>query len=220
MHSSELTGGSYEPPTDQEIVTTHQKAFLLADTVLAFLSDLDQVPLAPFLAHWPSQPYSTRAIAPSSLPVVVCLPMLAAAADKKTAVVIKTLAAEAKHLFWGQTYTQADFGCDFLQNYGWTELIGLRGPIASRVLACGFLLLGPDTHYPRHSHAAEEIYVPLSEPTFWTQGEDDWIARPCGEPIYHRSGLAHGMRTESTPLLALYLWHGGDLVQKSHIEKE
>jgi len=194
------------------------KAIALTDTVHAFLSDLDNVPLSRFLAHWPSQPYKTRALTPRSLPVVACLPMLAAAADKKAAVIIKTLAAAAKDLFWGQTYTQADFGRDFLQNYGWTELIGLRGPIASRMLACGFLLLGPDTLYPRHSHAAEEIYVPLSEPTYWIKDEDDWVSPPLGEPIYHSAWLAHGMRTAATPLLALYLWRGGDLTQKSHIQ--
>lgn len=195
-----------------------KKAIELADTVLAYLSGLENVAHTPFLTHWPSKPFRTRAVTPRSLPVVACLPKVAAATDKQTAAVIKTLVAAAKHLFWGQTYTQADFGRDFLQNYGWTELIGLRGPIANSVIACGFLLLGPDTLYPLHSHAAEEIYVPLSTPTFWTQSQDDWVARPRGEPIYHRSGLAHGMRTESTPLLALYLWRGGDLAQKSHIE--
>lgn len=194
------------------------KVIALTKTVHEFLSNLDNVPLSRFLAYWPSQPYETRELAPRSLPVVASLSMLAGTADKKTAVIIRTLAAAAKHLFWGQTYTQADFGRDFLQRYGWTELIGLRGPIASSTLACGFLLLGPDTLYPRHSHTAEEIYVPLSEPTYWLQTEDDWMVRPCAEPIYHRSGLAHGMRTESTPLLAVYLWYGGDLVQKSHIE--
>jgi len=194
------------------------KAIELADAVHTFLSNLDNVPLSRFLANWPSQPYNTRELAPHSLPVVACLPMLAGAADKRTAVIVKKLAAAAKLLFWGQTYTQADFGQDFLQNYGWTELIGLRGPIASGVIACGFLLLGPDALYPCHSHTAEEIYLPLSSPTFWTQGEDDWVSRPRGRPIYHRSGLAHGMRTASTPLLALYLWRGGDLTQKSQIK--
>ncbi len=217
MPNSELTGGSYEPPTDQEFGPPRQKALALADTVRAYLSDLDPVPLAPFLAHWPSKPYSTRAVAPISLPVVAWLPMLAAA-DEKTAVIIETLAAAAKHLCWGQTYTQSDCGHAFLQNYGRTELIGLRGPIASSTLACGFLLLGPETLYPRHSHAAEEIYVPLSAPTYWLQGESDWIARPCGVPIYHRPWKVHAMRTESLPLLALYLWRGDDLTQKSKIE--
>jgi len=200
------------------MLVSKTKVIALTDTVHMFLSDLDSVPLSRFLAHWPLKPYNLRTIAPGSLPVVACLPMLAAATDNKIAVLIETLAAAAEHLFWGQTYTQADFGRDFLQNYGWTELIGLRGPIASHTLACGFLLLGPNTHYPRHSHTAEEIYVPLSAPTYWTQGEDDWIRRPCGVPLHHRSGLAHGMRTASTPLLALYLWYGGDLAQKSHIE--
>jgi len=212
------TGRLSKPLTDQTNKIIHQKALVLADTVQAYLAGLAQGAHTPFLADWPAKPFKTRTVAPRSLPVVACLAELAATADRETISVVKTLAAASEHLFWGQTYTPADFGRDFLQNYGWTELIGLRGPIASSTLACGFLLLGPDTLYPRHSHTAEEIYVPLSAPTFWTQGAEDWIARPCGEPVFHRSGLAHGMRTASTPLLALYLWRGGDLAEKSHIE--
>ncbi|MBW2249580.1 MAG: hypothetical protein JRF60_02855 [Deltaproteobacteria bacterium] len=105
-----------------------------------------------------------------------------------------------------------------LKKYGWTELIGLRGPIDSKNIACGFLLLGPDIEYPKHSHEADEIYIPLSSETLWMQGDDPWVSRPGGIPIYHRSWLTHGMRTESTPLLAVYLWRGGNLAQKSHID--
>ncbi|MBW2562593.1 MAG: transcriptional regulator, partial [Deltaproteobacteria bacterium] len=68
------------------------------------------------------------------------------------------------------------------------------------------------------SHEADEIYIPLSSETLWMQGDDPWVSRPGGIPIYHRSWLTHGMRTESTPLLAVYLWRGGNLAQKSHID--
>ncbi|MGD9362974.1 MAG: hypothetical protein PVH85_29185 [Desulfobacterales bacterium] len=41
------------------------------------------------------------------------------------------LAALANHIAWGQTYSAQDFGLGFLGKYGWSELTGLRGPIAS-----------------------------------------------------------------------------------------
>jgi hypothetical protein len=52
------------------------------------------------------------------------------AADKKTEGIVKMLAAQANHIAWGQTYSAQDFGVGFLEKYGWTEPIGLRGPIA------------------------------------------------------------------------------------------
>ena len=97
-------------------------------------------------------------------------------------------------------------------------LIGQRGPIASDHIAFGFLLLAPGTEYPPHRHAAEEVYLPLTGPSFWKMGDDEWKNRPIGVPLYHRSWLTHTMRSESVPLLALYLWRGGNLVQKSRID--
>ena len=113
---------------------------------------------------------------------------------------------------------QTIFGENFLNNYGWTEIVGLRGPIASNTIACGFLLLGPNTEYPKHSHEAEEIYIPFSSDTLWFKGEEGGMPREIGVPIYHQPWVSHGMRTGVDPLLALYIWRGGDLCQKSHIE--
>jgi hypothetical protein len=54
--------------------------------------------------------------------------------------------------------------------------------------------------------------------TDWPPANQDWTYRAAGLPIYHASGVPYAMRTETVPLLALYLWHGGNLVQKSRIE--
>jgi hypothetical protein len=128
------------------------------------------------------------------------------------------LVSLASYLTWNQTYSAEDFGAGFLEKYGWTEFIGQRGPIASYRMACGVLLLGPEIEYPRHSHEAEEVYVPLTGPTLWQRSDQDWTYRAPGRPVYHSSWVPHAMRTEKVPLLALYLWRGGDLVQKSRIE--
>jgi hypothetical protein len=49
---------------------------------------------------------------------------------------------------------------------GFSEWIGHRGAFASDAIACGVLLLGPDTEYPDHSHEAEELYFPLAGHVF------------------------------------------------------
>lgn len=189
----------------------------MIETARAMLDRFDGPELAAFMAGWPSRDAARRLIGPRPLPVLRWLDRLAPDAVEETRPLVDGLIAAAPDLAWGQTYAAADFGERFLERYGWSELIGLRGPIASDRLACGVLLLGPDLEYPAHSHAAEEIYIPLAGTAHWLRGGEGWRPRRPGELIHHPSGIAHAMRTGEQPLLALYLWCGGDLAQKSTI---
>ena len=190
----------------------------LVITVHRFLKDLGGFTISSFLSDWPAASTPTRSIVSNILPVLSWMPETVAAAHKKAEFLVDMLASSADRISWGQTYSADDFGYGFLEKYGWTELIGLRGPVASERIACGFLMLGPEIEYPRHSHEAEEVYIPLTEPTFWIRGNEDWESRTACRPIHHASRMPHAMRTESVPLLSLYLWRGGDLTQKSIIE--
>ena len=192
------------------------RAFII--TTRHFLEDLSDPHLNSFLANWPSPDLKLRTIVPRSLPVLSWMPAAVEAVGKQTEFMVKMLASLTNHLTWGQTYSAQDFGAGFLERYGWTEFIGLRGPIASERLACGVLFLGPQIEYPRHRHEAEEVYVPLTGQTLWQCGDQGWVYRPPGVPIFHSAWIPHAMRTESIPLLALYLWQGGNLAQKSRIE--
>lgn len=127
------------------------------------------------------------------------------------------LARDRHRLRWGQTYTAADFGRHFIDNYGWVELFGMRGHFVNDRMAAGFLILGPGIVYPDHHHLAEELYVPLTGGTEWRKGLEAFVGREAGEIIHHRSNVDHAMRTGAEPLLALYLWRGGPLAQRSII---
>ena len=162
----------------------------------------------PFAAPWPSG--APRTPAPHALPVLRFLADCAADSP-----LLAALHGAAPHLAWGQTYAAAEVGAAFLDCYGWTELAGLRGPLPSAELAAGFLLLGPQTHYPQHSHAAEEVYMPLSGAAAWQRGTEGWRQRVPGELVYHAPHQPHAMRTAAAPLLAFYVWRGGDLTEKS-----
>jgi len=157
-----------------------------------------------------------RNLKPAGLP---CLRHLdrAANADSGTAewAFVVALAANRNELCWGQTYTAAELGDDFLADYGWMELFGARGHFAHDIIAAGFLVLGPHTLYPDHHHAAEEIYVPLTDGTSWRKGEGRFASRRAGEVIHHPSNVSHAMRVGEEPLVALYFWRGGPLDQKS-----
>ncbi|MGX8013422.1 dimethylsulfonioproprionate lyase family protein [Mesorhizobium sp. ORM8.1] len=118
---------------------------------------------------------------------------------------------------WGQTYSAADFGQGFIDNYGWLEVFGTRGHFANDAVAGGVLMLGADIVYPDHHHIAEEIYIPLTGGTAWRMGEGGFQLRAAGEVIHHASNVNHAMRTGKEPLMALYIWRGGPLAQKSTI---
>ncbi len=158
-----------------------------------------------------------RELAPASLPCLQYLPRAAAIAGGGAEALAQCLARHAGDLRWAQTYGEGDFGRAFLDRYGWTELVGTRGHFASETIAAGFLLLGPDVVYPDHHHVAEEIYAPLTPGTEWRKGDGAFVPRGAGEVIHHPSNVSHAMRTGAEPLLALYLWRGGPLAQKSTV---
>jgi hypothetical protein len=170
----------------------------------------------PFLRDWPPE-LTPRPQTARSLPVVSALQGLSRFAAPQTQPLVEAVAALAGDLDWRQTYTSADFGERFLQNYGWSEWIGQRGAFESDAIACGVLLLGPDTEYPAHSHQAEELYLPLAGHASWRSGQSDWRLRPPGQWIHHPSWTTHAMRTAAEPLLATYVWRGGDLTAKSRL---
>jgi uncharacterized RmlC-like cupin family protein len=171
---------------------------------------------APFLADWPHLP-ATRPTQVGRLPVCRWLASLEPLAALATRALVRDFVAAADILEWRQTYSAVDFGPEFLERYGWTELVGLRGPIGSEKVACGFLMLAPETEYPAHTHEAEEIYLPLAGEALWMHGEASFVARAPGEMIEHSSWMPHATRTRENPLLALYVWRGGDLAAKSMI---
>ncbi|TIP82057.1 MAG: transcriptional regulator [Mesorhizobium sp.] len=129
----------------------------------------------------------------------------------------RLLAQRRGELHWGQTYSEADLGKTFIDNYGWLEVFGTRGHFVNDEVAAGLLILGPDIVYPDHHHVAEEIYIPLTGGTQWRMGEGDFRRREAGEVIHHASDVSHAMRTGKEPLLALYIWRGGPLTAKSTI---
>lgn len=182
--------------------------------VRRFATGLTHPALAAFLHDWPADPVPSRTLDPSGLPVLRWLDEAVAGIVPRGREIAQALAASSPRLAWAQTYAADDLGASFLDRYGWTELLGQRGPVASERIAVGFLILGTEIEYPRHHHEAEEIYLPLSGTAEWLHGEEGWARRPPGAVIHHPSRMPHGMRTGTKPLLAAYLWRAGDLGQK------
>jgi Dimethlysulfonioproprionate lyase len=189
----------------------------IAALIKELLESLQQPALAPFLADWP-RTGERRATQASSLPVLRWLPEIARDAAAFGIDLKAVVCRDAASLSWRQTYTAKDLDAAFLDNYGWSEILGGSGPLPSERIAAGFLILGPSTHYPRHRHEAEEMYLPLSGTAAWQQGDAVWRERPPGTFIHHASEEPHAMRSGASPLLALYLWRSANLAQKARLD--
>jgi hypothetical protein len=199
--------GERDPDTGKLIERTH-----------ALMKSLRAAALGPFLAEWPLA-NELRPVVPSALPVLRWLPDVKANAPALTLELVNEMCRAATMMSWRRTYTAAEIGAAFLENYGYSEIVGLSGPLASERIACGFLLLGPETHYPRHRHEAEEVYIPLAGTASWQQGDGRWRERLPGTVIHHASHEPHAMRTGAHALLALYLWRSANLHQKSQLDR-
>ncbi|MEM7215746.1 MAG: dimethylsulfonioproprionate lyase family protein [Pseudomonadota bacterium] len=116
---------------------------------------------------------------------------------------------------WAQMWDPDDFGRYFTDNYCHLQLIGPEGHFASDTIAGGIVMYGPHTHYPNHWHLAEEIYIPLTGNGLWSRDNGDYVLRDAGEFIFHEENVPHAMKCEDTPMLALWIWHGGDLQAKA-----
>jgi len=209
-----------EPSPDGTSAGESSTAASLIAPTRALLDSTQAPALAPFLAEWPvaseRSPSELRAVVPSTLPVLRWLPELRSHAPAFSRGLVTDIDRAAPSMAWRRTYTEADVGAAFLQNYGWSEIVGTSGPLASERIACGFLVLGPRTHYPRHQHEAEEIYIPLVGTASWQQGNGGWGECAPATVIHHDRNEPHAMRTGARPLLALYLWRSADLRQKAH----
>jgi hypothetical protein len=192
-------------------------AVTIAARIKELLQALREPALGDFLAEWPHTA-EPRAVTAFPLPVLRWLSQIAGDSEAFAVDLVAVVCRAAPSLAWRQTYTAKDLDRAFLDNYGWSEIVGLSGPFASERIACGFLLLGPSTHYPRHRHEAEEIYVPLRGTAAWQQGDSVWRDRPPGTAIHHASNEPHAMRTGQSPLLALYLWRSENLAQKARLD--
>ena len=155
-----------------------------------------------------------RSLTPNTLPISRELAPAAQNSAGAEQRLLKSLLANVDKLTWGQSYTAADFGQSFIDNYGFVEMLGTRGHFDARDMAGGFFVMGPMQHYPSHHHVAEEIYIPLTDGSYWMRDNGAFERRARGEIIHHASNEAHAMETPDAPLVALYLWRNGDLAQK------
>jgi dimethylpropiothetin dethiomethylase len=89
-----------------------------------------------------------------------------------------------------------------------TEIVGPDGLLPAANLRMGVFLQSPQTRYPTHSHAAEELYLVLAGTPLWQKDDSPFSPVPPGSAVRHLSYQRHSMKTERDAFLALWLWTG------------
>ena len=86
------------------------------------------------------------------------------------------------------------------------EIIGPTGQIKHETVRAGLLFQAPNITYPSHSHAAEEIYFPLTGSVDWQTDNAIWCQHEAGTFIHHLPFQPHAIRTGKIPLLTIWGW--------------
>ncbi|HUS53548.1 MAG TPA: dimethylsulfonioproprionate lyase family protein [Thermohalobaculum sp.] len=117
-------------------------------------------------------------------------------------------AAIAPRVSWVEV-SKRPMPASFAGRYSYCEIVG-QDPTSVQApdIRFGAYLQFPDTWYPRHWHAAEELYLPLSGTADWTRDGVTDRPAPPGTLIRHASYEHHATRTGPEPLLALWVWLG------------
>ena len=112
---------------------------------------------------------------------------------------------------WQQTYDVSEVGQDFLNRYGWFELVGPTGHFHSDQVRAYIAYWGENLYYPWHRHEAEELYFIIAgEARFESEGDAPAWLRP-GDTRFHASNQPHAMTTGASPVLTLVLWRGAGM---------
>ena len=109
---------------------------------------------------WPSD-LEPAALAPALMPAQDQVAGFSQPGTPETQPLIDALRSAAGQAHWTQTYTEAEVGAHFLQNYGYFELFGPTGHFRTTQLRGYIAYWGAGLKYDWHSHEAEELYVVL-----------------------------------------------------------
>lgn len=110
---------------------------------------------------------------------------------------------------WTEFYEETEWSQPFLSRFATGECIGPTGRFLSDDIVLGLFVLGPETFYPAHVHAAEEFYIVIAgEADFQVGATSAFATKQQGDVVFHESHISHAIRTSAQPMLAVYGWRG------------
>lgn len=132
---------------------------------------------------------------------------LAEAKRGPAADLVRTLESVDLHWEGYDAYASDMIGPRFPRHHAYASLMASLDPTWSRDFDVGFLLIAPRTLYRDHHHAASELYVPFTGPTYWRFGTNaPWMEKGPGDVVWNPPGRVHATQVRDVPLLCLYAW--------------
>ncbi len=144
---------------------------------------------------------------PAPLPVLRHLEAIATAEMHPSVTpMVTALAAIAHKLPWMQNPNYAKFGKHYLDNYGFTMLVGPVGVIPHDKIIVS-LGIWSDVVYPMHHHEPEEIYHVLTGTPDFRVADSEFTPKQSGDAIFHAAWQPHAQRFAG-PSLLMASWVG------------
>lgn len=182
----------------QTMIDSLQQAFKAAELTGPARAALDKLFARLETPADPGEP------AGEALPVTALFAPALAAVPEALAPLVSALAALTPNLRWT---TRKNVGptasAGFALAHANAMLVGPNGLESREDVWIGLSLMAPNTRYPDHDHAPEEVYIVLSDGAF-LQGDSDWLPRGPGDTVYNTPGIRHAMRAGDQPFLALW----------------
>ena len=145
-----------------------------------------------------------RNFAPAACPLSANLEQCVEHAGNGEAGLVRALVEHSSKLEWFSTNEgKASF----------VELAGPQGQFMSDEIRLGFFVQQPGAQYREHRQEAEELIVTLTSGGLWSKDGGEFFQRKSGEIMTHEGNEFHSVKSGEAPLLALWLWRGGDLQQ-------
>ncbi len=112
------------------------------------------------------------------------------------------------HLCWhaNASYPEDRFPPGYFDDWAFTQIIGPGGLFTADDLMMGMFAMGPGIFYPRHNHAAPELYYPLIGTHKWQRSNGPWSEKSAPEMIWHDAFEVHATETGSEAFLSVWLW--------------
>ena len=112
----------------------------------------------------------------------------------------------APHVNWNNGYSEDQTSKEFLDKYGFFELIGPTGHFVTTDMALYVNYLDKNSYYPWHNHEAEELYFIVSgEAKFESESEKPKILKST-DIRFHKSYEAHRITTTNKNILSFVIW--------------
>ena len=118
----------------------------------------------------------------------------------------KSISKLSPYVNWEHGYKEKEVEKDFLNRYGFFELIGPSGHFKTSEMALYVNYLCKNAYYPWHNHDAEELYFIVSGKAKFESKDQNTEILSSTNTRLHKSFESHAITTDENPVLSFVIW--------------